>query len=522
MVHTPEVISACLCQPNTTRLTNTSIDAQNNTHSPWWKDPGLRKLNLRLSACYLGAIANGYLSSLISNLIANPQWFADLHGVSDTKLLGLVVAAQPLGCIAAFFPAPWLSDKYGRRTAIIFGNLCMTASSIGQVFCNRFAQFLAMRCVAGFGAIFNVISSSALLMELAHPRQRAVSGALFNTFWFLGAAGAAWTSYACLRLEGSWSWRLPVMVQIVWTALQLCLLLFCPESPRWLAMNGGLEKAKVILARYHANGRTQDEMVLDEVSQLSSSIGAADQSPRASWSALYSTPGNRRRLFLSAVIGISTQWCGNGVVSIHLAPVLRTVGITSSYKQQGINGGLQIYNWALACGAALLAERAGRRRLFLTSASTMLLFMSLVTICSALYTTFRSLAAGYAVIAFLFLFLGGYVIGLTPIPILYINEIWPSHLRAKGTSVFWVSQASATCFNQYVNPIALDRIQWRYYLVYVGVLVCVVAFMFFYVPETKGLSLQDIGRIFDARGSDDVALAEVERGEDGTQVSTEP
>lgn len=127
----------------------------------------------------------------------------------------------------------------------------------------------------------------------------------------------------------------------------------------------------------------------------------------------------------------------------------------------------------------------------------MLVFMVLITICSALYSTTGSASAGYAVIVFLFLFFGGYVIGLTPIPILYVNEIWPSHLRTKGTSVFWVSQAVSITFNQFVNPVAIDKIAWKYYLVYIGVLVAVINFIFFYVPETKGLSLEQISSIFD-------------------------
>lgn len=148
--------------------------------------------------------------------------------------------------------------------------------------------------------------------------------------------------------------------------------------------------------------------------------------------------------------------------------------------------------------------------MFLTSASTMLVFMVLVTICSALYSKTRSAATGYAVIVFLFLFLGGYVIGLTPIPILYVNEIWPSHVRTKGTSVFWVSQAVAVCFNQFVNPVALNNIAWRYYLVYVAVLVFVIGFIFLYVPETKGCSLEEIARIFDGRQDEPSELTVVE------------
>lgn len=271
------------------------------------------------------------------------------------------------------------------------------------------------------------------------------------------------------------------------------------------------EMAKRILTEYHSNGRVNDPLVEVELSTML----LTKDIPRSqsSWSALYATSGNRKRLLLSVVIGIATQWVGNGIITFYLPPVLQTVGIESTHHQQGINGGLQIYSWLLALCAALLAEKAGRRRLLLLSACTMLLFMVLVTACSAVYVSTRSVAAGYAVVVFLFLFLGGYVIGLTPIPVLYVNEVWPGHLRTKGSSVFWVVQAIAVCFNQFVNPVALGKIGWKYYLVYVGVLVFFITFVFLFVPETKRLSLQEIEILFDDRfpgrdspGTDDICV----------------
>lgn len=322
------------------------------------------------------------------------------------------------------------------------------------------------------------------------------------------------------HLNGTWSWKAPVAGQIVCAVIQIAGVLVCPESPRWLLRKGRVEEARSALGRLRGSGEEEEEIrsefedMLREAETERGRSGAST-SEMKEWKMLYATPGNRKRLLLSIVIGVSTQWVGNGIISFYLSPVLHTIGIDSPLTQQSINGSLQIYNWLLASLAALSSSRFGRRPLFLASTSLMLLFMVLVTICSAVYSTTHSPAAGYSVIVFLFLFLGGYVIGLTPIPILYVNEIWSGQLRTKGATVFWVAQAVAVCFNQFVNPVALGRIAWRYYLVYVGVLVGVGLFVWFCVPETKGLSLEGIRAVFDGDEAESVELVEAEPQEDG-------
>jgi MFS family permease len=206
----------------------------NNTHPNWAYDPGLRRLNFLLLASYLGAISNGYTSSLISSLIANPLWLHDIHGLSSTKRLGLLTSAHSLGCILAFFPAPYISDTYGRRAGMMLGNVVMICGFTGQVFCSTFEQFLGLRMLVGAASIVNTISSAALLVELAHPRQRGVAGALFNTCFFIGSSAAAWTAYGSMHLANAWSWKIPVAAQIGWSLASLCLTYFCPESPQWL------------------------------------------------------------------------------------------------------------------------------------------------------------------------------------------------------------------------------------------------------------------------------------------------
>lgn len=85
--------------------------------------------------------------------------------------------------------------------------------------------------------------------------------------------------------------------------------------------------------------------------------------------------------------------------------------------------------------------------------------MTLVLACSAIFANTVNPASGTAVVLFLFLFLKAAVVGFTPIPILYIDDIWPTDLQAKGGSVCWFLQTLAVCFNQYLNPISLLELQ---------------------------------------------------------------
>jgi hypothetical protein len=64
-----------------------------------------------------------------------------------------------------------------------------------------------------------------------------------------------------------------------------------------------------------------------------------------SYMAFFRTPGNRKRLYLLVVIGIFSQWVGNGVISYYLPQILSTIGITTASAQTGVNGGLSIWSW---------------------------------------------------------------------------------------------------------------------------------------------------------------------------------
>ena len=173
-----------------------------------------------------------------------------------------------------------------------------------------------------------------------------------------------------------------------------------------------------------------------------------------------------------------------------------------------MNVGLQIWNLILSSAGALASERYGRRKLWLLSTASMLLFLCITTITAGLFQEKHITAAGIAVVPMLFLFFAGFDMAYASLFIAYPAEILPFQLRAKGLAVTLSTDAVACFFNQYVNPVAFSALQWKYYFVYVGCLIAFLTLIYFLFPETKGRSLEEISKIFDHQKTPDVDIKE--------------
>jgi MFS family permease len=192
-----------------------------------------------------------------------------------------------------------------------------------------------------------------------------------------------------------------------------------------------------------------------------------------------------------------SQWSANGLVSYYLNKVFDTIGITDPTIQLLINGILQIWNLAWALGAAAVVDRVGRRPLFLISTVGMLISFAIQTACSAVYANTKNDNAAHAVIAFIFIYYAFYDVAFSPLIVSYTVEILPFNIRAKGFTVFNFAISLSLIFNQYVNPIALDAIAWKYYLVYVAWLVFELVFLYFFIVETRNRTLEETAALFD-------------------------
>ncbi|KAF8551822.1 hexose transporter [Imleria badia] len=469
----------------------------------WYNNRRLITLNAWIVLLLITSSTTGYDGSMMNGLQSLPQWESAFNYPSNGNL-GLLNAIQNIGALAGYPFAPYLSDGLGRRQAVWFGAAIMCIATAIQTASQSVEMFIGARFLIGFGNTFAANAAPMLVTELSYPTYRGPLTSLFNCLWYSGSIIAAWTTFGSFKINNSWAWRLPSLLQGVPSVIQVLLILFAPESPRWLVSKGREAEALKTLAYYHADGNEQDPVVQFEFNEIKAAL-EFDRTVAANigWKSLIATPGNRKRMRIIIAIAFFSQWSGNGLISYYLSRVLNEIGITNASTQLLINGILQI--WSFICGlyAAYAVNRLGRRFLSLTSAALMMLFYMAQAICFAEYSQHGTVAAGHAVVAFIFLYSSAYALAFTPLVIAYTVEILPFNLRAKGLCVMNFVVSLALIFNQYVNPIALDALGWKYYLVYVCWIAFEVVFLWFFVVETKDRTLEETAALFDGEDAID-------------------
>lgn len=424
------------------------------------------------------------------------EYFNDPHG----EILGLVNAAQSIGSVLALPFVGFLSDKYGRKPVLLGGTVMICIASAIQAASITYAMFVVARVIVGFGGMFVVQPSPLLIAELAYPTHRGKYTSAFWTLYYLGAILASWATFGTGGHEGSVSWRLPSALQACFPLVQLVFFWWLPESPRWLVAQERTAEASAILKRYHDPSTEDSPLINQELSEIVQTIQNEKAAESTGWSALVSTPGNRKRTLIAVCVGLMAQWNGIGVVSYYLTLVLNTVGITDTFDQTLINGLLQIFNFIAGLSAAFLVDRLGRRTLFLWSGVGMLVSYIVWTACSAVNSESGNKAAGIVVVVCLFTYYFHYDIAWTPLLFGYPTEIFPYSLRSKGIAVELFAIYGSLIIAAFANPIGLENIGWKYYIVFVVLLVIFFGITYFMFPETKGYSLEEIACVFDGDG----------------------
>ncbi|CAG8899634.1 unnamed protein product [Penicillium egyptiacum] len=395
------------------------------------------------------------------------------HPVGGT--LGILNAIQSVGGIVCLPYAPYLSDWIGRKKTIFVGCCYIALGAALQGGSQNIGMFIAGRFFIGHGSCISAIATPMLITELCHPKQRGKVTAAYNT--------------CC-----NWSWRLPSVLQVAPSLVQLSFIWLLPESPRFLMAMDRPDEALDVIANYHGNGDRNSEWVRFQVEEIQTSMEMEQSGNQTTWVDLIRTRNS----------------------------ILDLLGYTDPRFQNKINGIYATTNWVEALFAAFMVDRIGRRPLFLTSNISMVFTFALWIAFTALNITRNSSEFGIGAIVMLFLHTLVYNLVWVSLNVAYPVEILPYHLRAKGLTVLNLSISLASFFGQYVNPVGIQNLAWKYYIVYEVWLVLEVIVVYFYFTETRGATLEEMSQLFDGKdAAEALKLAAAERSEKVMATETE-
>lgn len=438
---------------------------------------------------------------MMNGLQTLPQW-REYFGYPSPALLGVINAVYPVSKILGLLPATWIAERWGRKVPMLMGLVVLLIGPAIQAASTNLAMFVIARAIIGAATVFLALPCPILVTELAYPPHRGKITALYNTFFYVGAISAAWTTFGTFKLASTWSWRIPSALQAAIPFLQLLAVYWVPESPRWLIANGKHAQARAIFTKHHAGGDDTSPLVDFEMAEVTKAIEAERSvEGKVTWLSLLKTAPNRKRMLIATVLGIFSQWNGISVVSYYLTLVLDTIGITHVRDQTLINGLLQVFNFAAAVFAgALMVDNVGRRKLLLVSTAGLGLSYAVWTALTAHFVQTHDEMAGRAVVAFIFIAYFFYDIAWTPLPQAYTVEIFPFSSRSRGLTTTLTMGYVGLVTSQLINPIALSRLGWKYYIVICCILVCLTVIIWFIFPETKGRTLEQMAEIFEGKG----------------------
>lgn len=447
-----------------------------------------------------------------------------------------------LGQIAAFPFCGLLADGYGRKVCIFFGCLIVWIGTAIQAPAKTMGMFMGGRFLLGLGAALASAAGPAYTVELAHPSYRGTMAGMYNNFWWLGNILAGWATYGSnLHLKNSWAWRVPTLVQAGLPGVVLVLILFFPESPRWLIAQDRREEALDILAKYHGDGEFPVFSISEVRSVLICSIGdrhhpvvqlqyheiveqlsaTRDENPWWDFRELGNTRAARYRLFMVVAMSFFGQWSGNNVVSYFMPQMIIQAGITSSDKQLLINAINPIFSMLGAIYGATLLDKLGRRTMLLWGLAGGLGAYIMLTAFTAQSENHPSLSYGVIVSIYLFGIIFSW--GFTPLQTLYAVECLENRTRAKGSGLNFLFLNVAMVVNTYGISVGIEKIGWKLYLVYIAWICVEMVVIYYCFVETAGKTLEELKEIFEAPNPRNASMkrTKVEIDESGTVVGLE-
>lgn len=444
-------------------------------------------VSLLTSVAALGGLLFGYDTAVIAGAIG----YLKAHFALDEVQEGWAVASVLVGCMIGAALAGPISDRLGRKRALLLAAVLYAVSAIASAVPREFWQLVAARLLGGLGVGMASLVSPLYIAEVAPAGIRGrlvslnqiaiISGMLIVSivnWWIASPVDSSWNV--------SLGWRWMFGSETLPAVLFLVLLLPVPESPRWLAKQDRREEAQRLLVRL--NGPAQARRAMVEIQQaLALESGALRELLR---------PGLRAVVVIAVILAVLQQVTGINAVVYYAPKVFKTSGYEVTDARALLQTvALQAVNLLFTLVAVRLVDRAGRRPLLLITSAAMGISLFL------LGAAFHLGLSPKWVFALTLVYIGSFAVAMGPVVWVVLAEIFPTRIRGRAMAVatvaLWIADyAVVQMVPSMFAKLGKDVSFWAY-----GAM-CAVAFVFVFrfIPETKGKTLEQIERTWLAAG----------------------
>ena len=390
---------------------------------------------------------------------------------------GFAMASALYGTVLGSLFGGWPTDRFGRRATLRWIGVLYLVSALGTGLAPDVYTFIIARFVGGLGIGISTVVAPLYISEIAPPERRGRLAGMFQFNIVFGIV-IAFLSNALLAGMGAQAWRWMLGVAAFPSLLYTALCFGIPESPRWLIGRKGDRGAGL-----HVLGLIRPESSPAELEAKADEIAAASSEGRTSahfWTRRLRTP-----ILLACLIAFFNQLSGINAV-LYFAPrifELTGLGAKAALLQ---SVGIGVTNLLFTFVGLWLIDRLGRR--------TLLYLGSFGYILSLGLTAWAFFTGHFAIIpACIFAFIAAHAVGQGAVIWVFIAEVFPNRHRAEGQALgsftHWMFAALLTTFfPKMVSAFAPGYV----FLFFCGMMVVQLVWVKLMVPETKGVSLEQV------------------------------
>ena len=430
--------------------------------------------------CVLAALA-GLMFGLDIGVISGATHFIQAEFRVDDRTIEWIVSAMMLGAAIGALGAGWMSSALGRKRSLILAATLFVAGSLLSGWAWSPATLIGARFVLGLAIGVATFTAPLYLAEVAPVRIR---GAMISTYQLMITIGilVAFLSDTAFSYSGNWRWMLGVIA--IPGALFLLGVLLLPDSPRWLMMRGRKAEAVVVLTRLRGDAAVVVREVADIEEQL--------KTPQRGWHLFLQNPNFRRSVGLGVLLQVMQQFTGMNVVMYYAPRIFEGMGYNTESQMwfTAIVGLVNVLATFIAIG---LVDRLGRKPILYIGFTVMALGLGVVG--TMMHLGIRTHVEQMFTVVMLLTFIVGFAMSAGPLIWTLCSEVQPLKGRdfGIGCSTFtnWIANMIVgVTFLSLLNGIGNAATFW----LYAGLNVVFLVITFLLIPETRGVTLEQIER----------------------------